>query len=472
MEERGNTVGNRPNATENGPVANVVGTDTIAAVATAVGGAVAVIRVSGPEALAAVQRIWRGSPPLDSPPFRQLRLGHVHDAAGEPLDRALAAAFPGPSSYTGESMAEIHCHGGPLTARLVLLELFRHGVRHAEPGEFTRRAFLNGKMDLTQAEAVADLIEAQTEMALRLANQQLEGRLGRAVDALYGDLLFLAGEVEARLDFPEEELDFLSPAELDDRLARAMDAVQRLLADRREGEVLRRGIRLVLAGPTNVGKSSLLNAILGWDRAIVTQVPGTTRDTLEELAHIRGIPVRLIDTAGVRETLDLVEKTGVERSVETIRRAEILLWVIDATRPYADQAYPGFTRRTPVILVANKSDLARAAPADTPPEFREPVLTCALTGDGLEELFDRIEQVVWERPHARVPETAVSVRHAALLDRAVELLGDARRECADSAWEKAAVALRAAVNDLGRITGRCCTDDLLDSVFARFCIGK
>ncbi|NOY80473.1 MAG: tRNA uridine-5-carboxymethylaminomethyl(34) synthesis GTPase MnmE [Kiritimatiellaeota bacterium] len=448
------------------------GPDTIAAVATALGGAVAVIRVSGPEAVVAVQRVWRSRTSLDRPPFRQLRLGRVLDASGRPLDQALAAAFPGPSSYTGELMAEVHCHGGPLTARLVLLELFRHGVRPAEPGEFTRRAFLNGKMDLTQAEAVADLIEAQTEMALRLANRQLEGRLGRAVDALYDDLLFLAGEVEARLDFPDEDLDFLPPAELDDRFARTGAAVERLLADRREGEVLRRGIRLVLAGPTNVGKSSLLNAILGWDRAIVTQVPGTTRDTLEELAHIRGVPVRLIDTAGVRETLDLVEKTGVERSVETIRRAEILLWVIDATRPYADQAYPGFTRRTPVVLVANKSDLAPAAPADTPPEFGKPVLTCALTGDGFEELFDRIEQVVWERPHAGVPETAVSVRHAALLDHTVELLADARRQCAEGAWENAAVTLRAAVNETGRITGRCYSDDLLDSVFARFCIGK
>ena len=452
---------------------SVVFPDTIGAVATALGGAVAVIRVSGPDAILAVQRIWHGASPFDAPPHRQLRLGRILDKAGAPLDRVLAAAFPAPASYTGEPMAEIHCHGGPLTARLVLLELFRHGVRPAEPGEFTRRAFLNGKFDLTQAEAVADIIEAQTEMALQLANRQLDGRLSRAVGSLYDDLLFLAGEIEGRLDFPEEELDFLAPVELDERFARVRNDMLHLLAGRREGEVLRRGIRLVLAGPTNVGKSSLLNAVLGWDRAIVTRIPGTTRDTLEELAHIRGIPVRLTDTAGVRETRDVVERTGVERSVATIRRAEIVLWVIDATQPYSDQAYPGFARQgTPVIVVANKSDLVEQPPADVPGEFGPPVSTCALTDAGLEFLFDRIEQVVWERPHVGVPETAVSVRHAALLDHAAGLLADAQLDCAENAWEKAAVALRAAVNEVGKITGRCYSNDLLDSVFSRFCIGK
>jgi tRNA modification GTPase len=383
----------------------------------------------------------------------------------------MAVYLPGPRSYTGEDVVELHCHGGTLGARLVLLELLRQGCRHAEPGEFTRRAFLNGRLDLTQAEAVADLIAAHSEAAVHLANRQLEGALGRRVNALYDRLAEVLAEIESRLDFPEEDLDWLPTPELCARLRAAQADLSGLLASRREGEVLREGVRLVIAGPPNVGKSSLLNAILGRDRAIVTDLPGTTRDTLEELAHIRGIPIRLVDTAGLRESTDLIERKGVERSLQSLRTAQVILWVFDASLPHADQAWERTDATGTVIPVGNKRDLVAALPMLPPPPPRT-VLTCALTGEGLEELFDAVEEAVWGGPGHAESEVAVSARHAALLEAALPAVVDAAARCRLECWETAAVALRAALADLGRITGRTADPDVLGTIFARFCIGK
>ena len=450
--------------------------DTIAAFATAIGGPVAVIRISGPSAVAVSARVWRGGRPLGEPPYRELRLGAVAEEDGS-LDREVLAVYmPGPRSYTGEDVVELHCHGGILGARLILLRLLRAGCRHAEPGEFTRRAFLNGRMDLTQAEAVADLIEAHSEAALHLANRQLAGHLGRTVGDLRGEFADLAAECEARLDFPEEELDWISSEELDARLTAAAAGLEGLLASRHEGEILRHGVRLVLAGPPNVGKSSLLNAILGRDRAIVTDIPGTTRDTLEELARIRGIPVQIIDTAGIREAGDEIEKNGIERSYDSLRSAQVVLWLFDASRPAGEQAWRRDIRedfRGVVVPVGNKIDLAKTAPREAPPPgWPPPVYVSALRGQGLDELYDAIEKAVWDSPHAFESEVAVNARHAALLSAA---LADARAALAPAragAWELASTALRSAVAHLGRIVGETVEPDLLDVIFSRFCIGK
>lgn len=446
-------------------------TDTIAAFATAVGGPLVLIRVSGPQALAAVSRVWEGRGPLADPPHRRLRLGVVRGESGVLDHDAMAVVMPAPHSYTGEDVVELHCHGGVLGARLILLELLRHGCRHAEPGEFTRRAFVNGRMDLTQAEAVADLISAHSVAALQLANRQLEGALSRRVNALYDALADVLAEVESRLDFPEEDLEWRTAEQLCAGLTAASRDLAELQASRREGEILREGIRLVIAGPPNVGKSSLLNAILGRDRAIVTDLPGTTRDTLEELAHVRGIPLRLVDTAGLRESHDLIERKGIERSLQSLQAAQVVLWVFDASRPYAEQAWEPRDTTAAVILVGNKRDRLAAPPA-LPAGTPRVVFTCALTGAGLEELFDAIEQAVWETPHTDASEVAVSARHAALLEQALPDLVDASRCCHAEHWELAAVALRAALADLGRVTGRTADPDVLGLIFSRFCIGK
>jgi tRNA modification GTPase len=448
--------------------------DTIAAFASAVGGPVTVIRISGPDAVRAASRVWSGRRSLSESPFRQLRLGGVSTAEGV-LDRQVLAVFmPGPRSYTGEDVVELHCHGGILGARLILLQVLEAGCRHADPGEFTRRAFLNGKIDLTQAEAVADLIDAHSEAALHLANRQLEGRLRESVERIRSLLADTLAELEVRLDFPEEDLDWESPAHMNRRFERACDLLDNLLASRREGEILRQGIRLVLAGPPNVGKSSLLNAILGRDRAIVTDIPGTTRDTLEELAHIRGIPVRVIDTAGIREAQDAIERTGIERSYDSIRTAQVVLWVFDASRPADAQTWAPGKLAGALIAVGNKADLAAdsSGRARPPEHLPDPVYTCALTGDGLDRLYDAIERAVWEHPHVSETDVAVSARHAALAAAALRDVRDAAARARDEMWELAAVALRSAVSDLGRITGQTVEPDILDTIFSRFCIGK
>ena len=360
---------------------------------------------------------------------------------------------------------ELQCHGGALCARLALDALLKTGCRLAEPGEFTKRAFLNGRMDLTQAEAVADLIGAGSEAALRLAGRHLAGRLGERIRSLHGTVSDVLAEVTSRLDFPEEELDWREPKDMMDGLAAVRTELAELLRTRREGEVLRGGLSLVIIGPPNAGKSSLLNHLLGRNRAIVTDIPGTTRDTIEAPLVIRGIPLRLMDTAGIRDGGDVVEQAGMTRARECAEAADLVIWLVDATKPLSEQPVPAWDFRGTVLQVVNKTDLAEVPSTEAIP-------ISVKTGDGMEGLYDAIEKAVWADRGEKHDDVAVAARHAALLEEAGDAVRRAVERIGEESWELAAVDLRTAVAALGRITGQSVEPDVLGAIFSKFCIGK
>ncbi|OVE81909.1 tRNA uridine-5-carboxymethylaminomethyl(34) synthesis GTPase MnmE [bacterium M21] len=446
--------------------------DTIAAIASGVGGSIAIIRLSGPDALPLAQQVWSGSKKLGAFSPRTLQLGELCDADGTQIDRAMAVYMPEPRSYTGEDIVEIHTHGGAMITRLALRTLLNAGARHADPGEFTKRAFINGKMDLTQAEAVADVINAHSEMALHTANRQLNGHLGRKVDEILAELTEVLAEIEVRMDFVEDDLNWKTTEELTGAVDRAIVHAKELLSHSEEGQILRNGIRLAIAGAPNAGKSSLMNLILGHDRAIVTDIPGTTRDTLEELAHIRSIPVHITDTAGLRETDDIVEQHGVKRSYTSIQQSQIVLRLLDATRALATQPIEdGHLEGKKIIYVANKIDL-NPTPGFAD-ELNAPVYELsAATGGGLATLLDAIEEAAWGHPHHQEPDVAINSRHSALLQETLDQLALALPLIPDEEFELLAINLRTAIDAVGKITGQTVAPDILDYIFDQFCIGK
>lgn len=451
---------------------SVVHEDTIAALSTPSGeSAIALVRVSGSESARLVGEIF-GCTPLP----RSARHGDFRDREGRIVDDVLFTFFAGPASYTGEDTLEIACHGNPYIAQRVLGDLFARGCRAAEPGEFTKRAFLNGRMDLSQAEAVMDLIHARSERALEAANRQLRGALGRQIAAAIARLVDVVAEVEAYIDFPEDDL----PVENRIRLLGAVTAIRldtgRLLATAHYGALLRDGVRTVLVGEPNAGKSSLLNRLLGWERALVSPEPGTTRDFLEEPRALGAHKIRFIDTAGLNPDPAPLERRGIERTLERAAEADIFLLVLDASRP-SPTLPPGLAARLQAgntVVVWNKTDLA--APGQLPAAWRSfaKVAVSALAGDGIDALEREISLLV-DKDSLRFDGEliAVNARHAAALAEAGECFAAAEAKLRDqSADELLAADLRGALEALGRIGGRVDHEQILDRLFSAFCIGK
>lgn len=456
-------------------------TDTIAAVATAQGeGGVGIIRISGPDALRVALVLFRTTDTEIQD--RRLHYGSVIDRAGNTVDIGFLAYMKAPRSYTGEDVVELHCHGGPLILKEVLEVVIGSGARLARPGEFTKRAFLNGKLDLAQAEAVIDLIRAQTELSLSAARGRLEGDLSRKVNAVKGGLFNLLARLEAELDFSEHEIDELPAGEILSGMKEAEGDIEKLLSTYGEGRAIREGVKTLILGRPNAGKSSLLNILLQEERAIVTPVPGTTRDIIEEVVSIRGIPVRLMDTAGLRHTDDQVEAIGVRLAKDRIKDAALILYLIDAsTQPFSeDREYLFSMEGREILIVANKSDLLspeKRAGIESEFEGHKMIFISALTGDGVEGLKEEIFTVAaGRRPGLTdVPpgELVASLRHKESLEKSLEGLRRAQTAMEDGlAKEFVATDLRAALDSLGEITGETTTEDILERIFSSFCIGK
>ena len=442
--------------------------DTIAAISTPFGeGAIALLRLSGERAIPVADEVFRGKMRLGDAEPRMQHLGRIVDEQGAAVDDVLATVFRAPASYTGEDMVEISCHGGILVTRRILQLLLAHGARSAEPGEFTLRAFLNGRMDLTQAEAVMDLIRAQTDLALRAATEQLEGRLGAKIRELREQLLGLLAHVEAYIDFPDEDIDPDTGAALLAKLESVRESIESLLRTAGQGKILREGVRTVIYGAPNVGKSSLLNLLLGYERAIVSETPGTTRDTIEEVINLRGIPLRLVDTAGVREGGDEVEKQGIERTHKQVERAELVLRVFDANGVNLNHEA---TKAQREIAVLNKCDLGEH------PSWKsvEAVRISCKTGEGMERLADAIfERVMGGGVATRDASIAINARHQVCLQKAAQFCNAAKKGIEDRiSAEFIAVELRAALDAVGEVVGKVDSEELLGEIFSRFCIGK
>lgn len=446
--------------------------ETITALCTGVGGAISIIRISGDNSLNIIAPIWKCAQKLNQHP-RKLLLGKIKlENSSEP---AMAVYMPEPNSYTGENVVELHCHGGLMNSRAVLEATVNAGARLADPGEFTYRAFINGKMDLTQAEAVADLISAHSNMALHLAERQISGKLSSEIGDIYNILVDISAECESRMDFVDEDLDWTSPHELIKKIDRVSSRIQKLLDSRTEGIVLRNGIRVVIAGKPNTGKSSLMNLLLGFDRAIVTPLPGTTRDTLEEFANVRNIPTKLIDTAGIREADDIIENFGVERSLNSVKQAQIILWLLDSTNEDYQEEIKTMKQhvgeKKNVIAIWNKIDSIKHS--SLPPKTKFPTAFISVTKEKqIDQLLDLFEKTVWGFPHAEEPETAVSSRHAVLLEKSISALTELKSNLDTVKWELASVNLRTTTASLGEILGKNVSPDILENIFSRFCIGK
>ena len=450
--------------------------DTIAALATGAQiSAIGILRLSGPDCIAIADRLFIPSDgsPMSAHESKTLIYGELHDADGALLDLCLCTCSRAPRSYTGEDTVEFQCHGSPVVLRAALEACFSLGARQAGPGEFTKRAFLNGCMELTAAEAVADLIDAESEESARNAAGQLSGAIGTKIDAIYLSLEDISAHYHAVLDYPDEEIEDFRMAEYREVYAGAHRSLQRLLETYGRGRLMNTGLPAAIIGRPNVGKSSLLNALLGYERAIVTAIPGTTRDTIEEKLRIGGLTLRLIDTAGLRDSDNLAEQLGVERSRRAMASAELVLAVIDGSKALSeeDRTILRLAEQAPhAIAIISKTDLPQKI---TQLDTTLPQLTLsALTGEGLDELERTIEQL-YPLPAVPAGEILTNARQADAIRRALNSLSSA--EEAISAGLTPDIVLtetESAMQALGELTGRSVREDVTNRIFERFCVGK
>ena len=442
--------------------------DTIAAISTPIGEAgIGIVRLSGPAARAIAEKVFSGT--LH---HRHLAYGHIRDPeTDEVIDEVLVSYMEAPHTYTREDVVEINCHGGPLPLQRILGLVLRYGARLAHPGEFTLRAFLNGRIDLAQAEAVLDIVRAKTQASLRVALQGLEGRLSREIKVIRSQVMSVLAYLTARIDFPEDEVE---EQNVESPLEQAQERLHHFISSAEAGIVYRQGVRTAIVGRPNVGKSSLLNRLLRSERAIVTPIPGTTRDTLEEVVNLQGIPFVLVDTAGIIQSHELVEALGVERSRRAIEHSDLVLLVIDSSQPLLpqDREIIDLLDDKTVLVVANKCDLPRQADLS---ELAWPqVSTSALTGEGMEELeANMAELVLGGRVMTSDALLVSNPRHKEALERAERCLAAARSGLARHLPDDfITIDLTATLNALGEITGETVPEELLETIFSQFCVGK
>ena len=452
-------------------------TDTIAAISTPIGeGGISVLRVSGTHAFEIVSKLFSGKKNLSDVATHTAHVGNFSDESKKNIDEVVCTVFKLPHSYTGEDTVEISCHGGILITRRILESLIHTGARQADPGEFTRRAFLNGKMDLSQAEAVADLIHAQSDKARQSSLEQLEGVLSAKIKKLREDLIQTVGLLELELDFVEEDLEFVDKKNVGTQIKQAAQEIQNLINTYQIGKVYREGIKVAIVGAPNVGKSSLLNALLNENRAIVTDIPGTTRDFIEEKIIIEGILFQLIDTAGLRETSNPIEQEGVKRTQKIIETADVVLWVKDVLSQQENE-YKNFDGIKKLVTVFNKIDLLDDSKRQTISKElnKNAVYTSAHTGRGLENLKQTLYKITISDLQ-NVENNSVTVtnaRHFSSLGSAKEALERAAKTVQQKeSNEFIALELRSALDSLGEIIGAVTTEEILDTIFSKFCIGK
>lgn len=455
--------------------------DTIAAVATAYGeGGIGIIRISGEEALPILQEIFEFHGDTDTFTSRRMTYGKIIDKEkNQIIDEVLAVYMKGPKTYTAEDVVEINCHGSMVSLRKTLALVLRKGARLAEPGEFTKRAFLNGRLDLSQAEAVIDMIRAKTDKSFDVAVSQLEGRLSLKVEEIRQKLLDLLVDITVNIDYPDEDIEEMTYEKLEESIIETQDMIEKLLETSSTGRMIREGIKIAIVGKPNVGKSSLMNGLLKETRAIVTDIPGTTRDTIEEVLSIRNIPVYLVDTAGIRETSDKVEKMGIEKSKEAFNQADFILFLLDGSRPLEEEDLQimEFLKERKSLVLINKRDLGEAISIEeisAKLPASQVIEASLLKGQGITEIEDAVEDLVYGGEIVQKESMMVNnVRHIELLQQAVKSLTDAlhmseRREALDFIE----VDVKNAYERLGEIIGETVSDDIINEVFSRFCLGK
>ena len=452
--------------------------DTIAAVATAPGNAaLAIVRISGTDAFQIADKVFSGSAPVTSLASHTIHHGKIVRAS-QSVDSVMLAKMDSPRTYTGENTVEITCHGGRLVVHKVLTTLIEAGARPANPGEFTLRAFLNGKMDLAQAEAVQELISAESELSMRAASRQLEGAVSETVRELRDSIAGLLVEIEAMIDFPGEDLPETQSPEIHHGISGLRKKIEEIAETYTDGRRISEGVGIVIAGKPNVGKSSLLNSLLEKDRAIITHLPGTTRDTLRESLIWQGAALEVTDTAGIRKPGDEVEEEGVRRSLDAISRADLVLFVVDTSSPLTDEdrETAALVAGKPAILVLNKSDLPAAAVGTNSlfPQEAPSISVSALTNTNMDQLKDMIVAKVWKDGVPTLDGAIITnARHKKALDNAVIALTQAEKTLSEGlSYEFTAVHLREALESVGTIIGSVTTEDILSEIFSRFCIGK